>query len=115
MIFSTLTQRILNQKKCFIFKNYITNFASINKYFLDELQDDYKEYSCFIETGTLNGDTILALEPHFNKLYTIELSEKYYTNTKNKYDGNKIDFILGDSSIVFESLLPTIVDKCIFF
>jgi hypothetical protein len=32
-----------------------------------------------------------------------------------KYTGNKINFILGDSSIVFESLLPTIADKCIFF
>jgi hypothetical protein len=88
---------------------------SIDKYFLNNLQDDYKNYPVFIETGTYNGDTIFELEPVFNKLYTIEFSEKYYNNTKNKYNGDKIQFILGDSSIVFESLLPTINDKCIFF
>ena len=33
--------------------------------------------------------------------------------TKSKHD--KINFILGDSSIVFVSLLPNITDKCIFF
>lgn len=88
---------------------------SIDYNFLVKLQDDYTKYSCFIETGTLNGDTTFALEPYFNKLYTIEFSEKYYNNTKNRYYGNKINFILGDSSIIFESLLPNIKDKCIFF
>jgi len=88
---------------------------SIDSFFLDNLQDNYTKYPCFIETGTYNGDTIFSLEPHFNKLYTIEFSEKYYNNTKNKYSGNKISFILGDSAIVFESLLSNITDKCIFF
>ena len=57
---------------------------------------------------------VRQLEPYFNKLYTIEFSEKYYNNTKNIYNGSKINFILGDSSIVFEKLLPNITDKCIF-
>jgi hypothetical protein len=88
---------------------------SIDRDFLNLLQEDYTNYNCFIETGTLSGDTIFSLEPYFNKLYTIEFSEKYYITTKNKYSGNKINFILGDSSIVFETLLPIISDKCIFF
>ena len=88
---------------------------SLNRLFLTTLQDDYTKYSCFIETGTLNGDTTFAVEPFFDKIYTIEFSEKYHNNTKNRYNGNKINFILGDSSIVFEQLLPTITDKCIFF
>ena len=79
------------------------------------LKDDFTNYSCFIETGTLNGDTILVMESYFDKLYTIEFSEKYYNNTKSKYNGNKINFILGDSSIIFEDFLPTIKDKSIFF
>jgi hypothetical protein len=87
----------------------------INKDFLTTLQDDYTKYLCFIESGTHNGATIFSIEPHFDKLITIEYSEKYYNRTKNKYTGNKINFILGDSSIVFETLLPTISDKCIFF
>jgi len=88
---------------------------SIDIDFLSKLQDDKTKYSYFIETGTYNGDTIFALEPYFDKLYTIEYSEKYYNNTKEKYEGNKINFILGDSGIVFEKLLPTIKEKCIFF
>jgi hypothetical protein len=88
---------------------------SLNNFFLNLLQDDYTKYNCFVETETFRGDTIFALEPYFNKLYTIEFSEKYYNNTKNKYSGSKINFILGDSAIVFESLLPNITDKCIFF
>jgi len=83
--------------------------------FLTQLKDDYKRYKCFIETGTLNGGTIFAMEPHFNKLYTIEFSEHYYNKTKNRYGGNKINFVLGDSSVVFERLLPTLSEKCIFF
>lgn len=35
--------------------------------------------------------------------------------TRNKYNGNKINFLLGDSSKVFETLLPTIDNKTIFF
>lgn len=89
--------------------------TSLDFCFLNLLQDDYTKYNCFIETGTLNGSTIFSLEPYFNKLYTIEFSEKYYINTKNKYSGNKINFILGDSAVVFETLLPNISDKCIFF
>jgi hypothetical protein len=88
---------------------------SLDYVFLNLLHDDYTKYNCFIETGTLNGDTIFSLEPYFNKLYTVEFSEKYYNNTKNKYSGSKINFILGDGSIVFENILPTITDKCIFF
>jgi hypothetical protein len=88
---------------------------SIDKGFLHKLQDDYKKYNCFIETGTYIGDTIFNLEPFFQELHTIEFSHKYYYNTKNRYRGNKINFILGDSSIVFETLLPSITDKCIFF
>lgn len=88
---------------------------SINIDFLNNLKGNYKNYPCFIETGTNCGNTIFALEPHFDKLYTIEISEKYYNNTKNRYNGDKITFILGDSSNVFNNLLPTITDNCIFF
>jgi hypothetical protein len=88
---------------------------SIDKYFLNQLKCDYNNYPYFIETGTAGGGTIFAVEPYFEKLYTIEFSQKYYNYSKNKYNGNKIDFILGDSSIEFKTLLPTINEKSIFF
>lgn len=88
---------------------------SIDKTFLENLNGDYKEFHYFIETGTYDGETTFALEPFFDKLYTIEFSEKFYYKTKNRYNGNKINFILGDSGVVFNSLLPNIDEKCIFF
>ena len=88
---------------------------SIDHSFLSLLQDDYKKYDCFVETGTYMGDTIFSVEPHFRELYTVEYSEQYHNMTKSRYCGNKINFMLGDSSIVFQTLLPTITDKTIFF
>ena len=91
---------------------------SLNKEFLLQLKDNYSNYNTFIETGTLKGETIFAMEPCFNKLYTIEFSQKYYLNTKKRAQAaciSNINFILGDSSIVFGSLLPTINEKAIFF
>ena len=67
---------------------------AINKSFLELLQDDFTKYKCFIETGTYLGETIFSVEPLFNKLHTIEFSEKYYNGTKSKYNGDKINFIL---------------------
>ena len=88
---------------------------SIDYKFLLKLKDSFSNYPCFIETGTHVGGTIFAVEPHFDYLYTIEFSEKYYTKTKSTYTRDKIQFIHGDSSIVFTTLLPTIQEKTIFF
>jgi len=88
---------------------------NIDKLFLESLEDDYKNYNIFIETGTYLGNTIFGVEPLFNQLYTIEFSEKLYLNTKQKYNSNKIKFILGDSSVIFETLLPSLKEKAIFF
>ena len=88
---------------------------SLSREFLQQLKATYTSYPCFIETGTLNGDTTFTMEPLFETLYTIEYSQHYYERTKSRYYGNKISFLHGDSSIVFEGLLPTISDRAIFF
>lgn len=61
------------------------------------------------------GETILAMEPYFDNLYTIELSDYHYNISKSKYNGSKIKFIFGDSSVQLQSLLSLIDDKCVFF
>jgi hypothetical protein len=81
----------------------------------ESLKEDFTKYKVFIETGTYLGDTIFAMEPRFKNLYTIELSPQLHHNAKARYNGNKITFLLGDSSKVFETLLPTIAEPAIFF
>lgn len=88
---------------------------SLNLNFIKSLKDDYKKFPCFVETGTFNGETIFEMEPYFSDLYTIEVSELYHKRTKSRYFGNKIDFIYGDSSKVFQDLLPSIEKNTIFF
>lgn len=88
---------------------------SLSREILRQLKGDYTTYPCFIETGTLNGETTFAMEPLFDTLYTIEYSPLYYDRTRSRYTGSKIRFLQGDSGIVFGSLLPTITQRAIFF
>ena len=85
------------------------NFLNINPFAV------VSGYSNFIETGTYLGHTINAMEPFFEKLYTIEIQPDLYNYTRNQYTDNKITFIMGDSSVELQNLLPTINGKSIFF
>ena len=88
---------------------------SINLEFLEKLEDDYKKYPNFIETGTHMGETILHMEQYFEKLYTIEIKKEFYDNVKMKYTRDKINFYHGDSSNTLNIILPNITGKSILF
>jgi hypothetical protein len=72
-------------------------------------------YINFVETGTYLGETIFNLEPFFQNLYTIEINQDDYNNVISKYTGNKINFILGDSSIELEFLSKNMNGNTVFF
>lgn len=88
---------------------------SIDINFLESLKEDYRKFPVFIETGTYLGETIFAIERYFDQLYTIEIKEEFYNNAARRYNGNKIRFVLGDSSKKFLEILPTIKSPSIFF
>ena len=99
--------------KVFIVSNII--MPSIDKEFLLLLQDDYTKYKSFVETGTFLGETTFVMEPLFEKIFTVEIKRDIYDRVRSRYSGNKIEFLLGDSSEVFTTILPTINTDCIFF
>jgi hypothetical protein len=82
---------------------------------IEKIKGNFREFTAFIETGTYMGDTIFQMEPLFNQLYTVEIKPEFRDNVKSRYSGNKIEFLLGDSSEVFKTLLPTINEPAIFF
>jgi hypothetical protein len=88
---------------------------SIDINFLKLLRGDYTRFNVFVETGTFMGETIFAMEPYFNSLYTVEISPELHYNTKSIYNGNKIKFLLGDSALVLDEVTKNIPDSAIFF
>jgi|LakMenEpi03Aug12_release.lakeMendotaPanAssembly.Ray.scaffolds.fasta_scaffold775175_1 hypothetical protein len=76
---------------------------------------DAFEWPVFIETGSYHGDTIFAMEPHFDELHTVELSDDLYRKLVGRYHGAKIRFHHGDSAEVFASLLPSLQTPAIFY
>ena len=97
------------------FPHKIQNDASPPVNFLESLHTEFNSYPCFVETGTYMGETILAMEPLFDRLYTIEIKEEFYRNAKDAYHGNKIEFLLGDSSKVLCTLCPLLESPTLFF
>ena len=88
---------------------------SIDVAFLSSLRDNYKRFNVFVETGTYFGDTIFKMEPYFDTLYTVEIKPEIYYHTKSKYHGNKINFLLGDSSLLLEEVTKNISESAVFF
>lgn len=75
-------------------------------------------YDYFVETGTCTGETIMSIEPYFEKLYTIEINKKLSDIASSEYakkNGDKINFIIGDSSEELKNIMPNLDKNTIFF
>ena len=61
-----------------------------------------------VETGTFKGDTVEAMRGEFKKVYSIELSEKFYGEAKKRFAGvSNVELHQGDSGKV----MPEVVAK----
>ena len=53
----------------------------LNQYseILSEYVEDVNEYDTFVETGTAYGQSLVQIHPFFNKIFTVEISEKLWS------------------------------------
>lgn len=83
------------------------------------MKHNFKNYlnPYFIETGTYMGDGVqAAIDANFNKIISIELSEKYYIYSKNRFKDNKnIEIYKGDSINILPTILKEITENCTFW
>lgn len=53
----------------------------------------------FVETGTYLGDTVDAMSPIFDKLFSMELSPELYERARARFSGDgRIEILLGNSA-----------------
>lgn len=64
----------------------------------------------FIETGSHIGEGIqTAVDSGFDKIISIELSNKYYNICKQKFESNnRVSLILGDAELVLKDIIDGI-------
>jgi hypothetical protein len=94
-------------------------FDKLNQILL-EIEENISDYSCFFESGTLEGQTILFLNNYFKKLYTIEITEKYFNyfdSLKKDLKIENVENYFGDSTDITPIILKKIRknNKCIFW
>jgi hypothetical protein len=72
----------------------------------------------FVETGTYKGDTCCMASPNYENVYTVEIHEPLYTESKNRAMSEQlsnIHFYLGDSTEQLENIAPQVRDGAVFF
>lgn len=71
----------------------------------------------FVETGSHVGNGIeVAINSGFNKIISIELSEKYYGICKERFINNiEVSLVLGDAELVLSDVINKIDDKITFW
>lgn len=72
--------------------------------------------SCFVETGTFRGDMVAAQHDHFQKLFSIELSQELYMACCARFVGDaKVNLIQGDSSVKLRELATQLEEPALFW
>jgi hypothetical protein len=71
---------------------------------------------CLVETGTYLGDMVAAQLPHFDRIYSIELSRELAEAAGRRFaQQKKVTIEWGDSGAVLPSLLRQLDEPCVFW
>ena len=87
------------------------------KEILNTFDQDSNGFLTMIETGTHLGETCINVSKDFKKIYTMEISERYFKLSImnfQKYGINNVEIFLGDSSKILPQLLQ-ILNENLFF
>jgi hypothetical protein len=72
--------------------------------------------SVLVETGTFEGDTVASARPYFDRVYTVESSEKYYHGACLRFEGDgAVQVVLGHSPQFLTTLMPHLKDCSALF
>lgn len=76
-----------------------------------------ESHTCFIESGTYTGGAVeLASDLGFNKIISVEISERNYRIAFEKFKYNsKVYLVLGDSSFEFPKICSDLVTPSVFW
>jgi hypothetical protein len=89
--------------------------GSYKRRYLRRLGKRYK-LGVFVETGTLHGETIDALQKDFRRLYSIELSAKLSQKASDRFKNcDHIDVLHGDSAEQIPRVLQEIDEAALFW
>ena len=89
--------------------------ARFKRRFLRNLAVEHK-LRVFVETGTLHGETIEALENCFLEIYSIELDDSLFRNAQSKFKNSKtIRLRKGDSAEQLPKVLCEIRQPALFW
>jgi len=82
------------------------------------IQEFGERYKCsiLVETGTFRGDMIEAQKYNFERLYSIELSQKLHSDAVRRFKGDsQVTILQGDSGNVMPRLIPELENTTLFW
>ncbi|MFN8251446.1 MAG: hypothetical protein U0V75_06150 [Ferruginibacter sp.] len=81
-----------------------------------KLYRDKYNLKILVETGTYLGDMVEACKHTFDKVYSVELSEKLYKKaTKRFAKDTNVELLCGDSSVKLPEILKKVNQPCLFW
>ena len=78
----------------------------------------YSEIKNFVETGTYKADSTLIAAKSYEYVYTIEIYEPLFLESKQRAENegiSNITFLLGDSIEQLKNIIPLVADGAVFF
>lgn len=69
-----------------------------------------------VETGTYLGDMVHAMKPHFDRVYSIELSDELHEQARRRFAGDDhVTLLRGDSGVVIRQIVAQLRQPALFW